>query len=155
MTESPTTLNMLYVIMRLNRWSRYIRWLARGGTDPRPKHVVSWWHKIITSRLLQQPDQQRRFDDCPVDIEEARETWACVEALPDHLRDVIVEEYAVGGSSEQKAEALGIEARAFRYRREQAHLLVHGLFLDAAAGVALKKIERSEKGRPPRALCPA
>lgn len=155
MGESPTTLNMLYVIMRLNRWGMYVRWLARGGSDPRPKQVVSWWHKIITRRLLQEHDQQQRqIDTCPVDLEEARETWTCIEALPWHLRDVIVEEYAVGGSAEQKAGALDIEPRAFRYRRDRAHVELLGLLVDAAAGVPLTKSEPA-RGRPPRARCAA
>lgn len=139
---------MLFVIMRCNRWGTYVRWLARGGSDPRPKRVVSWWHKIITSRLLQQPEQRRPIDDCPVNLEEARETWQCIDALPVHLRDVIVEEYGVGGTADQKAEALGIKANSFRDRRENAHALLLGLFNDAAAGLPLRVPCRT-RGRPP------
>ncbi|HJT63095.1 MAG TPA: hypothetical protein VJ797_15605 [Burkholderiales bacterium] len=147
------SLGMLYVIMRCNRWHTYVRWLARGGSDPRPKHVCSWWHKIITRRLVQDHDRQRNaMDACPVDIEEARETWLCINALPEHLRDTMIEEYAVSGSSEQKAAALGIKPNSFRDRREAAHVMLLALFNDAAAGVPLKTVERT-RGRPPLRRC--
>ena len=142
------SMGMLYIIMRCNRWGWYMRWLSRGGADPGPRRLCSWWHKLITVRLLQGHNEQEVRDACPVDVEEARETSLCVNALPDYLRDVIVEEYAVGGSAEQKAEALGIKPKSFRDRREHAHVLLLGLFNDAAAGVPLHVPERT-RGRPP------
>lgn len=127
-----------------------MRWLtSRGIDDPRPAPVASWWHKLVTARNVQQVDAVSvNRGECPVDIEEARETQACVVALPEHLRRTMVEEYLVRGTQEQKADALGIEPKAFRARRDRAHHELLGLFNDAAAGLPLV-CNLPVRGRPP------
>lgn len=141
-------LQMTYVIMRLVRWSRYVRWLHRGGTDPRPAHLRSWWGKLVQAKNPRPEIGPAVADVCPVDVAEALETWKCVKALPEHLYETMVEEYLIGGTQQQKAEALAVDVRTVLRRREQAHTLLLGLFNDVAAGIE-PVCEVSKLGRPP------
>jgi len=139
----------MYVILRCIRWGKYVDWMANPGgiSDPRPELVRSWWFKVVMVDKVQQGTAQgRRL--CPVDILEAIETQRCVKALPAHLRDTLVEEYVIGGTAEEKAQALGIEPRAFRHRRGVAHVELLGLFNDIACGVDLAA-PGPTTGRPP------
>lgn len=144
-------LQMTYTIMRLVRWSRYVRWLHRGGTDPRPAHLRSWWGKLVTARNPRPELGPSVSDVCPVDVHEALLTWKCVRALPEHLRETMTEEYIIGGSPAQVAEALGIDDRTLRRRRNQAHVLLLGLFNDVEAGIE-PVCEPVRMGRPPKII---
>jgi hypothetical protein len=149
MNEISNALQMTYVVLRLNRWGVYVRWLTSGGSDPRPPRLTSWWGKLVMEPNVEQSDRVSLVTrECPVDIDEARETEACVRALPEHLKRTMIEEYLVRGTADQKAQALAIEVRAFRYRRDRAHNLLLGLFNDAAAGLPLE-VEEPITGRPP------
>lgn len=139
-------LQMTYVMLRLNRWRVYVCWLTSAGvSDPRPAGVVSQWGTLMRDRV-----QQDRGADtcCPVDKVEAQETQRCVAALPEYLRDTVVEDYLVGGTQQQKAKALGIQEKAFRNRRMSAHTVLLELFNLAAAGLPLQVIT-CRRGRPP------
>lgn len=137
-----------YVISRLCRWATYVRWLSRGGVDPRPAYLRSWWGKLVQARNPRPEGEPAVSDVCPVDIIEARETRRAIDALPEHLRETIIEEYLIGGTQKQKAEALHIDERTLRRRREQAHGLLLGLFNDIAAGLE-PRCEPTAVGRPP------
>lgn len=140
-------LQMTYVIMRLVRWSRYVRWLHRGGTDPRPAHLRSWWGKLVQAKNPRPEIGPAVADVCPVDVAEALETWKCVKALPEHLYETMVEEYLIGGSSVQISDALGIDTSTLWRRRNLAHSLLLGLFNDVAAGIE-PVCEAPKVGRP-------
>lgn len=150
MKDAESALQSLYVILRCNRWGAWVRWRANPGglSDPTPARVRSWWFQVVMVDKVQQLENTGRRGLCPVDMLEAEETHRCIDALPDHLRDTIVEEYAVGGSAYQKAEALGIDTRTFRHRRCLAHVELLGLFNDAACGVRLVKRDTGLRGGP-------
>lgn len=149
---------MTYVMLRLNRWRVYVRWLTSNGVaDPAPLPVQSWFGRMMQDRV-QQSGRINTDSTCPVDIEEARETQACVMALAadhEYLYRTVIEDYLVGGSQEQKAEALGIEVRAFRNRRDAMHVKLLELFNLAAAGLPLVCERKRGPGRPPVLQCAA
>lgn len=140
-----------YVISRLCRWATYVRWLSRGGVDPRPAHLRSWWGKLVSARNPRPEGEPAVSDVCPVDVVEARETRVAIDALPEHLRETVIEEYLIGGTAKQKADALGVDERTLRRRRDQAHTLLLGLFNDIAAGLP-PVCEPVKLGRPPIAM---
>lgn len=76
-------------------------------------------------------------DVCPVDIPEAIETQRCVDALPQSLREVIIQEHVMRGTQAQKALALKIDRVTFWRRCQRAYPLLLGLFNDAGAGLDL------------------
>jgi hypothetical protein len=123
----------LYVIMRCSRWGEYVRWKDSVGLpDPKPKHVRSSYGLLLNGNVQQLEPTNR--DVCRVDIAEAIETGICIDRLPAHLKETVESEYSKVGTRVQKAAALGIETRTFRYRLTSAHALLLGLFNDAAAG---------------------
>lgn len=130
---------MTYVMLRLNRWAVWVRWEnSRGVGDPRPRRVVSCMGKLMQARVEQTGEASSAFAAlCPVDVQEAVETGRCVRALPEWARRTVVEDYLVGGTAEQKAEALGITDRALRKRRDAVHTMCLELFNLAAAGLEL------------------
>lgn len=150
MKDSESAYQSLYVILRLNRWGIWVRWRANPGgvSDPMPARVKSWWFKLVMVGKIEQIDRSPRAV-CEVDVLEAEETQRCIMALPDHLRDTIVEEYAVGGTADQKAQALGIDTRTFRHRRCVAHVELLGYFNDIAVGIVPAKREAARNARPP------
>jgi DNA-directed RNA polymerase specialized sigma24 family protein len=126
-----------YVVLRCNRWGAYVRWVKDHQTMwPGPGDPRSWWGPLILDRNVPHRDRVSLADVLPtwLDVEEALETDRCVKALPYHLRDTCVREYVHSGDRRDKAAALGIETRTFRYRLVSAHALLLGLFNDAAAG---------------------
>lgn len=144
------SLQMTYVMLRLNRWGVYVRWLnSRGVSDPSPRPVVSCMGKLMEGRVQQTGDTSRAYETlCPVDIDEATDTQRCVVALPPWARQTAVEDYLVGGTQEQKARALCISERAFRYRRDLVHTYLLELFNLAAADLPLE-LMANQGGRPP------
>lgn len=135
-----------YVTMRLQRWGIYQRWLAHGGTDPRPARVRSWYGPMILDRLRQVSGKRRMpspyADACPVEIDEARETQRCVRALDavypalsaPSIGEVLAECYVWGGTTEQKLSALRCCRDTYYRRLDLAHQELLGLFNDAASG---------------------
>lgn len=157
-THPPgNSLQMTYVMLRLNRWRVYVRWLTSNGVgDPMPAQVQSWFGLLMMDRV-QQSGKVSVQSSCPVDIEEARETQRCVLALREHMEYLyvtVIEDYLVGGTQEQKADALGIEVRAFRNRRDAMHAKMLELFVLASADLPLTCGRRRGPGRPPT-LCAA
>lgn len=136
-----------YVMYRCNRWGTYTKWLRRAGiVNVTPKSVVSWWGKIVLDGNVANTSIGAR-DVCPVNATEAIETGRCVMALPEHLMLTMVEEHCEIGTQEDKAAALDIDARAFRYRKDAAYALLLELFNLAAAGLPLI-VEYQAPGRP-------
>jgi len=137
-----------YVILRCARWGQYVRWAERDkDRDPRPPRIGSWWGPIVLDGNVEQIGEGTA-DICPVDVAEGMETQQCVYALPEHLRDTIIEEYVVCGNQAQKADALGIDQRQYRRRLSESHTLLLGLFNDVAAGIEPHIAPRT-RGRPP------
>lgn len=134
-----SALHLTYVMLRLNRWAVWVRWEnSRGAGDPKPQRVVSWMGKLQRGRIEQIGEASTAFVAlCPVDISEASETSQCVRALPEWARRTVVEDYLVGGTAAQKAEALGITDRALRKRRDAVHGMLLELFNLAAARLPL------------------
>ena len=155
MTDDGDALQWLYVMMRLNRWAVYVRWLdgRAPGRDPTPPATRSWWFKLVMMTRVQQTVVAGR-SLCPVDVQEAVETQRCIKALADHLRVTVVEDHLVRGSPEEKARALGIDARSFRSRRRVAYAELLGLFNDVACGIDIEakaavEARKPRRGRPP------
>jgi hypothetical protein len=147
--EQDNALYMTYVIVRCNRWGRYMRWLKSGrSAGLSPRTLESWWGKLMRDRVQASVSAGDSHGTCPVDSDEAAETTRCVMALPQHLRDTVIEDYVHLGSQEQKAEALGIQPRMFRYRRNEAHVVLLELFNLAAAGLPLE-VGVPKRSRPP------
>lgn len=137
-----------YVILRCNRWGLTMRWITRlGVTDPRPFPVSSWWGPIVLDGNVEQLGIDSVRDVCPWNPQEAEETLKCVEALPEYLRDTLVEQYVKRGTQAEKAARLGIEPRAFRRRLSIAHGYLLDLFQAAAVGLPLE-IDYRAPGRP-------
>ncbi len=155
MTDDGDALQCLYVIMRLNRWAVYVRWLDNrgGGRDPTPPRARSWWFKLVMMTRVQQTTVPGR-SLCPVDAGEAIETQRCIKALPEHLRMTVVEDHLVRGAPEEKAHALGIDCRTFRQRRRVAYRELLGLFSDVAAGIDIEARAAAEESRPRRGRPP-
>lgn len=140
-----------YVMLRCGRLGRFARWAeGLGVADPRPQRVTSWWGPVVMSGNVEQLGLESIRGLCPVDIIEADETRRCIMALPDHLRDAIVQEYVVCGKQAQKARALGIEVRAYQRRISLAHTLLLDLFNAAAADLPLE-VDYRAPGRPAQA----
>lgn len=137
-----------YVILRCNRWGFTVRWLSRlGVTNPVPGDPVSWWGPTCLDGNVEQTGIESVRDVCPWNLDEARETGLCVNALPGHLSATVEEEYVKRGDRELKAFRLGIDTRTFRRRLSIAHPLLLELFNLAAAGLPLEISYRSP-GRP-------
>jgi hypothetical protein len=142
----PNVSPQTYVMARCARWGTYVRWLSWTRIAPsKPKSVVSWWGKLVLDGNIEQLMMAR--EAAPVSIPEAIETGNCVMALPAHLRDAVVEEYAVRGKQSEKAEALGIDTDTLRRRLETAYPLLLELFNCAAASLPLECNYRGP-GRP-------
>jgi hypothetical protein len=137
-----------YVILRCNRLGRFARWAeGLGVADPRPADMRSWWGPIVMDGNVEQSGFDSLRDICPVDIIEADETRRCILALPNHLRDTIIQEYVVCGKQAQKARALGIHVRTYRHRLNVAHTLLLDLFNAVAADLPLE-VNYQPPGRP-------
>lgn len=149
MTDIPDNVAFqTYVILRCNRWGFTQRWVTRlGVTDPRPFPMTSWWGPIVLDGNVEQLGIETVRDICPWNLDEAAETARCVMALPEYLRDTLVEEYVKRGTKTQKATRLGIEPRAYRKRLTIAHVLLLDLFNAAAVGLPLE-VDYRPPGRP-------
>lgn len=136
-----------YVILRCNRWGYTKRWLTRVGiSNPVPTDVNSSWALWLNGNVEQIGIESVR-DVCPWNLDEARETDVCVNALPGHLSVAVVEEYVKTGTRELKAHRIGIDASTMRRRLTVAHTLLLDLFNAAAAGLPLQCDYRAP-GRP-------
>lgn len=128
-----------YVMYRLTRWGLAQRWLTgRNITNPKPRHPASWWGPCVLNGNIEQTGIESVRDVCPWNLDEARETGICVNALPGHLSAAIEEEYLKTGNRERKAWRLGIDERTMRRRLAQAYPLLLELFNCAAAGLPLE-----------------
>lgn len=128
-----------YVILRCNRLGQFARWFeGLGVADPKPQKVTSWWGAIVMNGNVEQLGLDSIRDVCPVDIIEADETQRCILALPDYLKDTIVQEYVVCGKQAEKAHFLGIDTRTYRRRLSRAHIILLDFFNAAAAGLPLE-----------------
>lgn len=128
-----------HVVRRLTRWGLTKRWLTRVGvSNPKPANPISWWGPCVLDGNVEQIGIESMRDVCPWDLDEARETDLCVNALPGHLSSTVIEEYMHTGERAHKAWRLGIEERAMRLRLSQAHVLLLELFNCAAAGLPLE-----------------
>lgn len=140
----------LYVVLRCNRLRNFERWVSGIGIkDPRPAGVISWWSPIVMEGNVEQIGFATLRGVCPVNLEEALETRNCIIALPDYLKDAIIQEYIVGGTRLQKARNLEIEPRAFKNRLRVAHGMLLELFKLADEGLPLIPRYRGP-GRPKR-----
>jgi hypothetical protein len=134
------------VILRLNRWAVYLRWLGGSGvSDPRPRPVISNYALVMRDRVQ---NSYRVDTSCPVNVAEAQRTSAVICSLEDHLRLTIIEDYIVGGTQKQKALALGIEPRTFRHRQHTLYAILPPLFERADLGLPLGD-PPPRLGRPP------
>lgn len=149
MTGIPDAVaHQTYVIYRLTRWGLTKRWLSRVGVrNPKPSGMNSWWGPIVLDGNVEQSGFESIRDVCPWNLDEARETDLCVNALPSHLGETVIEEYQRTGSRELKADRLGIDDSTMRRRLSQAHVLLLDLFNGAAAGLPLECKYRGP-GRP-------
>lgn len=128
-----------YVILRLSRLGRFVRWVdGLGVRNPKPADVISWWGPIVMNGNVEQTGLESIRDICPVDIVEAEETRRCIIALPQHLFETVIQEYVVCGKQAQKAHALDIDVSTFRRRLTVAHAVLLDLFNAAAAGLPLE-----------------
>jgi hypothetical protein len=145
----PSVMPLTYVMGRCARWGTYVRWLHRSGVaSVEPRRVASWWGPIVLDGNIEQIMMVR--EPSPVNIPEATETGNCIMALPSHLRDTVVEEYAVRGKQYEKAESLRIDVDTLRHRLNVAYPLLLELFNLAAASLPLECSYRGP-GRPPKA----
>lgn len=139
-----------YVIYRLTRWGMATRWLANAGIpNQKPAEVQSAWGPMWIDRNVEQIGIESTRDVCPWNLDEARETGLCINALPGHLSAAVEEEYLRKGDREVKAARLGIEPSAMRRRLTLAYPLLLDLFNAAAAGLPLECDYRAA-GRPPK-----
>jgi hypothetical protein len=137
-----------YVIFRCTRWGLATRWLSRVGiANPVPGDMFSWWGPTVLNGNVEQLGLESMRDVCPWNLDEARETGLCVNALPGHLSAAVEEEYLKLGDRDVKAYRLGIDARSMRRRLSLAHTLLLDLFNAAAAGLPLECNYRGP-GRP-------
>lgn len=134
--STPSVLPLTHVIYRCNRYGTYIRWMNHGSVrSAGPKPVRSQWGSIMQGRVEQIGGP---VESCPVDSTEATETGRCILALPKDLRDAIIEEHVVGGTQQQKADALGIDRTTFWRRCQAAYPKLLELMNLAAAGLPLE-----------------
>lgn len=136
--------NTSYIDTQLVLWGVYKRWLERGGSIGGPKRVRSWWGPVITDRLLQGHGIKTTGgqDECPVNIEEARDMDACVSALlgvDEDLHQVVMECWYLGGTVEQQVQACGCALKTYYRRLERAKDELLGLLQDKLAGIPLPK----------------
>lgn len=137
-----------YVIYRLTRWGLTRRWLTRVGvTNPKPQPARSWWGPCVLNGNIEQTGIESVRDVCPWNLDEARETGVCVNALPGHLSAAVEEEYVKRGTRGEKSKRLGIDDSTMRRRLSLAHVLLLELFNCAAAGLPLECSYRGP-GRP-------
>jgi hypothetical protein len=137
-----------YVIYRLTRWGLAKRWLSRAGVkNPKPAEINSWWGPIVLDGNVEQTGIESIRDVCPWNLDEARETDVCVNALPGHLSAAIEEEYLKSGDRELKSARLGIDPSTMRRRLSAAHVLLLDLFNASAASLPLQVNYRGP-GRP-------
>jgi hypothetical protein len=137
-----------YVIYRLTRWGLTKRWLSRAGVkNPKPAEMNSWWGPIVLDGNVEQTGIESMRDVCPWNLDEARETDVCVNALPGHLSAAIEEEYLKSGDRELKSARLGIDPSTMRRRLSAAHVLLLDLFNASAASLPLQVNYRGP-GRP-------
>lgn len=128
-----------YVIFRLTRWGLTKRWLSRSGVkNPKPADPISWWGPCVLNGNVEQTGLDSVRDVCPWNLDEARETDLCVNALPGHLSATVIEEYWRLGTRELKAHRLGVDQRTMRRRLSLAHTLLLELFNLAAADLPLE-----------------
>lgn len=126
-----------YVMGRLTLWSIWVlahRAHDNGGRARGPARVRSWWSPMVLERNMgvssvhQQAGRSLRVNEA-----EAMETDACVQALAPELREAIALSYLCTGTVGEKADAIGLQRRAFYYRLERAYAELLGLFNDRAA----------------------
>ena len=141
---------MTYVMLRMNRWVQWVRWsTSDGNVDPRPKRVVSCMGKLLDGNIQQTGDTSRAYESlCPVDRDEAVQTDVCVRALPRWARDTVTQDYLVGGTQQQKADALQISTRAFRYRRDALLPMLLEMFNLAAVNLPLELADETTRRAP-------
>jgi hypothetical protein len=133
-------LQMTYVMLRLNRWAMWVRWQSNGSgeSDPRPHRVVSSMGKLMDGVLQRAGGSSMAARNiCPVDVAEGAETDRCVHALPSWAYLTVQKDYLMRGTQESKALALGINARAFRYRRSAVLVMMMELINLAGADLPL------------------
>lgn len=131
----PAVLPLTHVIYRCNRYGAYVRWLKRGALRAvGPQEVSSIMGRILDGNV-QHVGSTAGIEVCPVDIQEAGETRRCIMALPEELRDAIIEEHVIGGTQQQKAEALSIDRTTLWRRCERAYPLLLELMNLSAAGL--------------------
>lgn len=127
-----------YVVHRCNRWGKFERWSVKFRSrllqNGAPCEVTSWWGPIVLEGNVEQTGFESLHDVCPVNVEEALETRACVALLPDRLKDAVWQEHVRPGRTQrEKAETLGINRRVFRHRLETAYPLLL-TFMDVSGG---------------------
>lgn len=110
----------------LEKWAR---WSTAQGWHGGGSGVSSL---LLTDHI--EIDHAVRLRDSPsdlmIDIDQA------VSCLPDELRDVVRERYERGGLVTQKARALGISERTFKYRVSKVHAAI-----EAALSVGPSKVD--------------
>lgn len=132
----PNVQPLTYVMYRCNRYGTYLRWLQRGSVRSHgPQQVRSQWGNIMQGRVEQ--IMAPAGDACPVNAAEALETGRCIAALPEDMREAIIQEHVIGGTQQKKADALGVDRTTLWRRCERAYPRLLELMNLAAAGLPL------------------
>jgi DNA-directed RNA polymerase specialized sigma24 family protein len=133
----PSVLPLTHVIWRCNRYGAYIRWLNRGSLRVYgPQQVRSAWGAVMQGKVQQ--NGAPAGDSCPVNAAEALETGRCIAALPDEMREAIIQEHVIGGTQQEKADYLKIDRTTFWRRCERAYPRLLEMMNLAAAGLPLE-----------------
>lgn len=110
--RKPENPRRLFMKSLLGEWGRWRRSWHFG-----PRRMQSWWGKVILDRFL---PMAARADERPIDEDRAQDTHDMLSALDPQLRLVLLIQFVIGGSKEEKSHACGLSPRGFYYALDRA-----------------------------------